>query len=212
MIPTKGRYSYFIKLTCKRERQHSLSALYNLSNCWQNIGQVAIFCVDSLKWPMYWLLWVIGLIWVFAYIDWIQTFPFKPKLFSFTLGVLHLSAKPVNSHLTASEVLVFHLVNPEENPGVKEAWILWVLSTPGLMSPKGQGLLQSWYTFRAMQMETLAGFLSTRGQIVVDQERHESKFLNERAPSCTLPQVLPLCLSPKVTNISLLANQQGVFT
>jgi hypothetical protein len=47
---------------------------------------------------------------------------------------------------------------------------------------------------------------------VADEKRHFLKAVKQKGtPSGTLPQVLSLCLTPKVTNISLMANQQGVF-
>lgn len=95
---TKGSYSYFIKLTLERERHHSFSAWYNLFKMLTKYrtGNFLLHGIISMA---------IALVVLGSWFDMgiclhrldSDFFPFKPELFLFTLGVLHLSVKPVIS-------------------------------------------------------------------------------------------------------------------
>lgn len=138
LTPTKGSYSYFVKLPLKRERYHFFSTECNLFKVLTKY--LTGNCLLSLRWPLSWLFWVTGLTGVFAYMDWTQAF----SLWSWSCSHSHLGSSIcqrslLTHHLTGSELLVFQVVNPEENPSVK------VLSTPGLRD----GVFSSQYSITA---------------------------------------------------------------
>lgn len=138
LTPTKGSWAIHTSLHSHLREKDTIPSQPSIicSKCWQNILNDS--CIGSLRWPLYWLFWVTGLIRVFACMDWTQAF----SLWSWSCSPSHLGSSIcqrslLTRHLTGSELLVFYLVNPEENPSVR------VLATPGLMSPEGWGLLES---------------------------------------------------------------------
>lgn len=98
LTPTKGSYSYFVKLPLKRERYNFFSTECNLFKVLTKYltGNCLLHGVIEMAT----VLVVLG--------NWLDRgvclhgldsgfLPLELKLFSFTLGVLHLSEKPVNS-------------------------------------------------------------------------------------------------------------------